>query len=497
MPKTLTIIGMGACGVAAFAEAVTRLRYDPGDGWTIHLVERDDQLARGLAFGTEQPGHLLNTESRLMGLYDREPGHFRTWLEARRAAMGTPLDPDGVEYPQRREYREYMQDVFERALEDARAAGIPVEIHRAEAITIDGDHSSATIEFSDGSSIATDVVLLTIGTPDPDRFGNLDGVSGYFDSPYPSHRMTEGIGQHQPVVILGSGLSAIDAVMTLLDTDHRGHIHLVSKEGLLPRVEIPAPETGYERRHLTLENVHRLIRERGTAFSVVDLVRLFRMEAETALRHPIDWHAEDRRGGDAEAALLRDIAAAEAEDEPFQRILTAARHDSTAIWNLLRPVDQKRFGKWLAPHFAAARFVTPMINARRIADAMTRGLLSVRGLVDETVADENGEGFVVRFENGEALAAPIVVNATGQATTLEEMKEPLIRDLLAKDWLQPHPVGGAIAHRATCRVISATRDAPRLYALGQLLNGELRDTNAVWFNVECAGRAIDDILRQR
>ena len=102
MPKTLTIIGMGACGVAAFAEAVTRLCYDPGDGWKIHLVERDDELARGLAFGTEQPGHLLNTESRLMGLYDREPGHFRTWLEARRAASGTPLDPDAVEYPQRR-----------------------------------------------------------------------------------------------------------------------------------------------------------------------------------------------------------------------------------------------------------------------------------------------------------------------------------------------------------------------------------------------------------
>ena len=497
MPKTLTIIGMGACGVAAFAEAVTRLCYDPGEGWTIHLIERDDELARGLAFGTDQPGHLLNTESRLMGLYDREPGHFRTWLETRRAASGTPLDPDGVEYPQRREYRQYMQDVLDRAVDDARAAGIAVEIHRSEATTIEGDHASATVRLANGRSIATDIVLLTIGTPDPERFGNLDGIPGYFDSPYPSHRMTEGIDRDQRVVVLGSGLSAIDAVMTLLDGDHRGDIHLISKEGMLPRVEIPAPETGYERRHLTLENVHRLIRERGAAFSVVDLVRLFQMEAEAAAGRAIDWPAENRLGGDAETALLRDIAAAEAGDEPFQRILTATRHESTAIWNLLRPVDQKRFGRWLAPHFAAARFVTPMINARRIADAMARGLLSVRGLIDETVADDKGEGFVVRFENGDTLATPVVVNATGQATTLEEMKEPLIKDLLARNWLQPHPVGGAIAHRATCRIISATRDAPRLYALGQLLNGELRDTNAVWFNVECAGRAVDDILRQR
>jgi len=497
MPKKLTIVGMGACGVAAFAEAVTRLCYDPGEGWMIHLIERDDVLARGLAFGTDQPGHLLNTESRLMGLYDKEPGHFRTWLEARRAAAGTPLDPDGVEYPQRREYRIYMREVLDRTLDQARTAGIEVQTHHQEAVSIEGDHDAATVGFSDGSTIATDIVLLTIGTPDPDRFGTLNGTPGYFDSPYPAHRMTEQIDRDQPVVVLGSGLSAIDAVMTLLDADHRGHIHLISKEGMLPRVEIPAPETGYERRYLTLANVHRLIRERGAAFSVVDLFRLFRLEAEAAAGRPIDWKAEDRFDGDAEAALLHDIAAAEAEDEPFQRILTAARHESTAIWNLLRPADQKRFGQWLAPHFAAARFVTPMINARRIADAMTRGLLSVRGRVDETVASTTGPGFVVRFENGDTLEAPIVVNATGQATTLHEMKETLVKDLLAKNWLQPHPVGGAIAHRATCRIISASRDAPRLYALGQLLNGELRDTNAVWFNVECAGRAIDDILRQQ
>jgi len=41
MPKTLTIIGMGACGVAAFAEAVTRLCYDPGDGWNVHQETAD------------------------------------------------------------------------------------------------------------------------------------------------------------------------------------------------------------------------------------------------------------------------------------------------------------------------------------------------------------------------------------------------------------------------------------------------------------------------
>ena len=65
MPTSITIIGMGACGTAAFAEATIRLAASPVPGIVIHLVERDDDIGPGLAFGTDQPGHLLNTESRL------------------------------------------------------------------------------------------------------------------------------------------------------------------------------------------------------------------------------------------------------------------------------------------------------------------------------------------------------------------------------------------------------------------------------------------------
>ena len=78
------------------------------------------------------------------------------------------------------------------------------------------------------------------------------------------------------------------------------------------------------------------------------------------------------------------------------------------------------------------------------------------------------------------------------------MESSSLTDILRSlDALHDHLPAGVVVHAADGRIISASRDAPRIYALGQLLNGELRDTNAVWFNVECAGRAIDDILRQQ
>ncbi|SUJ12934.1 Uncharacterized protein conserved in bacteria [Sphingomonas paucimobilis] len=111
MAFSITIIGMGACGVAAFAEATIRLAAAPLPGVELHLVSRDDDPGPGLAFGTDQPGHLLNTESRLMGLYANEPEHFRKWLADRR-----PLMPDEVEYAPARN----MESI------SARSCGMPM-----------------------------------------------------------------------------------------------------------------------------------------------------------------------------------------------------------------------------------------------------------------------------------------------------------------------------------------------------------------------------------
>ncbi len=101
-----------------------------------------------------------------------------------------------------------------------------------------------------------------------------------------------------------------------------------------------------------------------------------------------------------------------------------------------------------------------------------------------------------RLAHGETLHTPIVINTTGTATRLKDMQELLVEQLVGRGWLRPHPAGGAWADRATCRIDSGGDDAPRLYGMGQLINGVVRDTNAVWFNVGCCARAIDNILHR-
>lgn len=489
MTASITIIGMGACGVAAFAEATIRLAASPVPGLSFDLVERDDDLGPGLAFGTDQPGHLLNTESRLMGLYAHEPEDFRDWLSTRR-----PLAPGAAEYAPRAEYGEYIRGVFADALRRAEESGVPVRIHRGEAVAVEGTRDNARVRLGNGTLIASDYILLALGTPKPRCFEHLDGCPGYIDFPWPAARLRDGIDRDADVIVLGSSLSAIDTLATLLDERHRGHIHFVSREGMLPRVEIPAPEAVFERRHFTLAAMHRKMRQRGARFSIVDLFRLFRREAEEASASPIDWCAEDRLGGDALAALDIDIARAEAHTELFQRILTAARYEASEMWDLLSPRDRTRFARWLGPHFATARFTMPIVNARRIAAAGARGQLRIHGGVERTEWDDIAQAFVATFSDGKTLQAPIVVNATGTAMRLQEIPDALVGDLVTRGWLHSHPSGGVEAHRHSGAVITRDRAAPRLYAIGQLVNGVQRDTNAVWFNVACAERAVQDML---
>lgn len=51
-------------------------------------------------------------------------------------------------------------------------------------------------------------------------------------------RIVENIPADEPVAIIGSSLSAIDALMTLADNAHKGNITFYSLDGLLPRVQV-------------------------------------------------------------------------------------------------------------------------------------------------------------------------------------------------------------------------------------------------------------------
>src|SRR5512135_3737473 len=76
---TVAIIGCGFSG-AMVAVHLSRLGQKSP---RVLIFERGNRLARGAAYGTIRPEHLLNVPARLMSAFTDEPDHFLNWLQAR------------------------------------------------------------------------------------------------------------------------------------------------------------------------------------------------------------------------------------------------------------------------------------------------------------------------------------------------------------------------------------------------------------------------------
>ena len=105
MSRRVVIVGAGAAGTL---QALHLARA----GAAPVLVERGERPARGVAYGTTRPEHLLNVPARRMSALADDPGHFGRWFAER--AGGTDED-----YAPRMLYGDYLGELLDES-------GVPV-----------------------------------------------------------------------------------------------------------------------------------------------------------------------------------------------------------------------------------------------------------------------------------------------------------------------------------------------------------------------------------
>src|SRR3954469_6336442 len=99
----VAIVGAGYSGTLAAVEA-KRARPDA----EIVLIEKSGRFARGAAYGTESPSHLLNVRARSMSAFADAPDHFAEWLA--REGLGGAGD-----FARRRDYARYIGAILDGA----------------------------------------------------------------------------------------------------------------------------------------------------------------------------------------------------------------------------------------------------------------------------------------------------------------------------------------------------------------------------------------------
>ncbi len=426
--KRIVVIGGGVSGAALAIHLLDKL----GAGLQIAIVERRQWLGRGPAYGTSDPGLRLNVPAERMSLFPERALDFVAWASGQGAMVpSTALLP-------RQLFGEYVEDRLASAI---RQSAGKVWVHRAEAVSASPDG----VLLADGTMLRAAAVVLATGNQlpaAPSAIGrDLLRSNRVIADPWNAPAL-QTIGRDESVLVIGTGLTATDVLMSLKNQGHRGRVVAVSRRGLLPRPHL-APDDP-------------------------------RKQAVT-----IDLAVLPRRVAELSRWLRREAARLEEEGIGWQCLIDALRPVTSEVWRSLPSTEQTVFMRRLRPYWEVLRHRSSA-DALAVIDAWrARGTLSIEAGTIGSARDADDGVTVTILPDGRPRRFDRIVLCTGPETDIRRWTSPLFRQLIGDGHLQADPLGIGALTDDDGRAIGPRGAVPWLFALGNLRRPHLWETTSV------------------
>lgn len=424
--RPVAVIGGGFSGTMTAVQLSRR-------GIPSTLVERADRTGRGVAYSTREAVHLLNVPSGKMSAWPDDPDHFARWL-----------DDAGTSFAERREFGRYVREQL--------AGADLVRVVRSQATGARRTGGGWQIRLASGDDVDTAALVLANGNqpPAPMPVGQSLAADRFVNNPWSEEahaavrRLAESDGD---ALILGTGLTMVDTVLSLAASGHRGRITALSRRGLIPRghaAHEAAPIDETEVPHADLLALWRWLRKRSGTVG-------------------------------------------------FRAAVDSLRPHSQELWQSWRPEQQRRFLRHARPWWDVHRHrIAPQVAAQ-LRDLIAAGQLRimagrVRALSehgDEVVASVLPRGAEMPVEQRFAC----VFNCTGPLGDLRRTQDPLLQQLLADR------IVGIDRHGIGLQVDNDNRAGERVWALGPLTKGRYWEIVAVP-DIRGQAAAVADTIAQ-
>lgn len=443
LPLVGAIIGAGFSGTLLAIHLLERC----GNRIRILLFERRPRFARGAAYSTTDPLHLLNVPAGRMSAFPDRPDDLLDWLRTQPRDVCPSLAggiDDGT-FVSRRLYGRYLQHLLGQALWRTGETS-PLRLVTDEVAGIDEAPHGYDLTLAVGKRLHVDFVVLAAGNsapiPPPVADPTFYRSDLYRNDPWAEDALA-GLDPDAPVLLLGTGLTMIDAAVSLLERGHRGPAHALSRRGLLPRAHVPGLPPPQP------VDPWRLPR---TLSGLTDTVRRWLRDAE---RDGKDWRT----------------------------ILDGLRPHLPDIWQHWSEDEKRRFLRHLRPWWDVHRHRLAPAVAARVEDMHRNGHLVVHaGRV--TAYRPHRDGVSVLFDRrgvgADSLTVARVVNCTGPASDITKAGDGVLDGLLRSGMVATDPLGLGIAvDPDDCVVTADGSPAGRMWAVGPLTRSRHWEITAV------------------
>lgn len=393
------------------------------------LIERKHaQVGKGLAFGTRRPEHLLNVRAANMSAFPDDARHFLRW-------MGFASDDQANRFVPRLAYGQYLAEQLVAALTQSKGAAC---VREAEACSADFLPDRVRLHLPRGETIDCRALVLALGNFPPPALPPFAGLPPalHVADPWEAGALdgAEALGD---VLLVGSGLTAVDIAVSLDRAGHRGRIVALSRRGLRPR---------------------------GHAESGPVVTPISRPEA---------------RG----SQLVRQTRE-RAREVGWRAAVDGLRPHTQFLWRSHGHDEQRRFLRHLRPYWDVHRHRLAPDVAERVARMEAEGRLRfVAGKLTDA-REGGGKARVTWRPRGtnaaETMTFARIVSCVGPEGDIACSSDPLVRNLAEQGLVRPDPhrVGLDVDHLG--RVHDAQgKPQDRLFAVGPMTKGEAWEIVAV------------------
>jgi uncharacterized NAD(P)/FAD-binding protein YdhS len=429
--RPVAIVGGGFSGTMVAAQLARR-------GLDAVLIDGSGRAGHGIAYSTREPAHVLNVRAEVMSAWPDDPEHFVRVAEANGATRR--------DFVQRRQFGTYLRQILEEGVDSGR-----LRLVERQAVEAEPNDRGWTVQLDNGDAVDASALVLAIGNqpPEPLPFGGQG--RRVIDNPWGAEALAavhDLAATGEDVLLVGTGLTMVDAVLSLDSAGHRGRILALSRRGLVPRSHsddmVPSPVEADEVPSGQVRTLWRWLRARG---------------AEVGWRAAVD----------------------------------ALRPHTHRLWQELSLEEKKRFARHARPWWDVHRHRIAPEVARRLHDMVGEGrLVVVAGRIRSVEHGAGALAVAYRRRGSSGIVEDrfaYMINCTGPLGSIARTRDPLLRGMLADGLARPDELGIALDVDDRSRV----GGSKLAWAMGPLTKGRYWEIIAVPDIRDQAASVADDI----